>query len=486
MAKSIKANVFFKTLMSIVNIVFPLLTAPYVARVLSMDGYTEYNKAVSMITWFSPFAVFGVYTYGMRTISQIKNDKNAVSKLFSQLFSFNIFTSVIVTVVYLILVLSLPSFKAYKGIYAIISTQFLFICFATDWANEAYESYGFMLVKSFFCRFLYVIAVFLFVKKSNDVFIYVFLSSLSLMLNNLLTFVYSKSKIKFSKFSFKEEFALIKPLFIVFLLVNSNMLYTIFDRFILTWFGDKLLPTYYNISQTIVIAVVNVTSSVLLVSIPRLSYLWANEKKDDYYTLLKRTSDTFMAFHTPSCIGLACISTEIIYYYSGMKYIAASFPFLLFSVRYYLSAFDMILAKQVLLATGNEKVLTRIYYIGGVYNVVIKIVLVLLNKLTPELCIISTATADLLVIALQFRSIKKLEIEFTIFSNTIIKYLITSLLFVPIVIFIKHIIPFDGLKLITLLTIISIIACTIIYAIMLFVTKDEIVFSLINKRKARG
>lgn len=486
MAKSIKANAFFKTLMSIVNILFPLLTAPYVARVLSMDGYTEYNKAVSMITWFSPFAVFGVYTYGMRTISQIKNDKNAVSKLFSQLFSFGVFASVIVTAVYLILVLSLPSFKVYKGMYAIISTQLLFICFATDWANEAYESYGFILVKTFFCRLLYMIVVFLFVKKSDDVFIYVFLSSLSLMLNNALTFAYAKSKIKFSKFSFKEEIALIKPLFIVFLLVNSSMLYTIFDRFVLTWFGDKLLLTYYNVSQTIVMAVVNITSSVLLVSIPRLSYLWANDKKDDYYSLLKKSSDTFMAFNTPCCIGLACISSEVIYYYSGMKYIAASLPFMLFALRYYFSTFDMILAKQVLLATGNEKVLTKNYYIGGVYNVVIKIILVLLNKLTPELCIISTATADLLIIVLQLRSIKQLEIKFTLFSKAIVKYLVTSLLFVPVVIFIKHFIPFDGLKLITLRTLFSIAACTIIYAIMLFVTKDEILFSLINKRKTRG
>lgn len=483
MSKSIKANAFFKTLMSIVNIVFPLITAPYVARVLSMDGYTEYNKAVSMITWFSPFAVFGVYTYGMRTISQIKNDKQAVSKLFSQLFSFSVFTSVSVTVVYLILIFLLSSFQAYKGMYAIISTQLLFICFATDWANEAYESYGFILVKTFFCRLLYVISVFLFVKKANDVFIYVFLASTSVMLNNFLTFAYAKSKIKFLKFSFKEEIGLIKPLFIVFLLVNSSMLYTIFDRFVLTWFGDKLLLTYYNVSQTIVLAVVNVTSSVLLVSIPRLSYLWANDKKDDYYVLLRKSSDTFMAFHTPCCIGLACISSEVIFYYSGMKYIAASVPFLLFSLRYYLSAFDMILAKQVLLATGNEKVLTKIYYIGGVYNVVAKIILVVLNTLTPELCIISTATADILIIILQIRSIKKLEIKFTIFSKTIVKYLVASLLFVPIVLVIKHFIPFEGIKLITLRTAFSIIFCGIVYVLMLFVTKDEILFSLVKRGK---
>lgn len=481
MSKSIKANAFFKTLMSIVNIVFPLLTAPYVARVLSMDGYTEYNKATSMITWFSPFAVFGVYTYGMRTISQIKKDEDAVSRLFTRLFSFSVFTSVLVSAVYLMLILALPSFRNYKGVYAVFTVQLLFVCFATDWANEAFESYGFILVKTFFCRLLYVVAVFFLVRKSDDVFVYVILSSLSLMLNNALTFAYAKSRIKFSGFSFREETALAKPLFIVFLLVNSSMLYTIFDRFVLTWFGDKLLLTYYNVSQTIILAVVNVTSSVLLVSIPRLSYLWANDKKNEYYSLLNKSSDVFMAFHTPCCIGLACMSAEIIFYYSGMKYIAASLPFLLFSLRYYISAFDMILAKQVLLATGNEKVLAKIYYIGGVYNVTAKTVLVLVGRLAPELCIITTAVADLIVIAMEIICIRKFELRFSVFSGAKVKYFIMSLLFVPVVLLIKRLIPFYGLKNIAARTLLSVCSCAVLYVSMLFVTKDPVLYSLVKR-----
>lgn len=485
MSSSIKVNAFFKTLMSIVNIVFPLITAPYVARILSIDGYTEYNKIVSMLSWFSPFAVFGVYTYGMRSISQIKNDKEAVSKLFSQLFSFSVFTSVIVSILYLLLIYFLPSFNNYKGMYAIASTQLLFICFATDWANEAYESYGFILIKTFLCKLLYIIAVFLFVRKPDDAFIYVGLTSLSVIVNNILTFAYAKRIIKFHFFTLKEELNLIKPLFIVFLLVNSSMLYTIFDRFILTWFGDKLLLTYYNISQTIVLSIVNVTSSVLLVSIPRLSFFWANNKKDDYYSLLRKSSDTFLLFHTPCCIGLACISTEVIYFYSGIKYLSAGLPLLIFSIRYYLSAFDMILAKQVLLATGNEKVLTRIYYIGGLYNIIAKLLLVLFKKLTPELCIITTAFADLFVILLQIRSINRINIHFSIFSKSVLKYLITSLGFIPIIAIIKQFLDFDGFKLITFRTLFSIICCSLLYFFMLVITKDPIIIELKKRKKIK-
>ena len=486
MSKSIKANAFFKTLMSIVNIVFPLLTAPYVARILSIDGYTEYNRVMSMHTWFSPFAVFGVYTYGMRTISQIKNDKEAVSKLFSKLFAFSILTSVLVSTIYIVLILCIPSFKTYSTMYIVAVVQLLFICFATDWANEAFENYGFILVKTFICRVLLVVSVFVFVKKEEDAFIYVCLLSISFMLNNLLTFLYAKSKIKFSKFNIKELLELVKPLFIVFLLVNSSMLYTILDRFVLTWFGDKMHLTYYNISQTITVAIMNVTSSIVLVSIPRLSYLWKNDTKENFYHMLTKTSDTFLAFHLPCCIGLACISSEVIFYYSGMKYISATLPFLLFAVRYLISAFDVILSKQVLLATGNERVLTKIYYIGGLYNVFAKMVLVITKTLTPELCIITTAIADIIVIILELLNIKKLKIEFSIFSKLKIKYFISSLSFIPVIIIIKRFIPFDGWKNITLRTVISILVCTMLYALMLFITKDEVLLSIIKRRKVES
>ena len=483
MSKSIKVNAFFKTLMSIVNIVFPLLTAPYVARVLSVDGFTEYNKIVSMMTWFTPFAVFGVYTYGMRTISQIKNDKQAVSALFTKLFCFSIFASIIVVCAYFCIVFFSSSFANYRGIYAVAAIQLLFVCFATDWANEAFENYGFILAKTFCCRVLYLTAVFVFVKNADDVFVYVLLSSLSLVVNNLLTFTFAKSRIPFTKTKIKNIALLSKSLGVVFLLENSSMLYTIFDRFVLTWWGSKLDLTYYNVSQTIVMALTSVTSSVLLVSIPRLSHLWANGKKDEYYDVQQKTSNTFMALQAPCCIGMACLSLEVIFFYSGSNYLPAYLSLLFFASRYCISAFDMILSKQMLLATGNERVLTKIYYLGGIFNILCKTILVISGNLTPELCIITTACSDLLTIILQVINIKKLGIHITILSKKTYKYVLTSLVFVPVIFVVKQLIPYGEVSSIIIRTIVSIIICATIYVLMLMITKDKLVSVVLKKYK---
>jgi O-antigen/teichoic acid export membrane protein len=480
MSKSIKLNVVFKTLLSICNILFPLITAPYVARVLSVDGFTEYNRAVSIISWFSPFAVFGVYTYGMRTISQIKKDIQKVHELFTKLFIISIITSTIVTVIYLLFINIFSSFREYKTVYTIFSLQLFCLFFAIDWLNEAFENYGFILVKSFICRLLYVVAIFIFIKSTNDVLLYTSISSFTILLNNVLTFIYIKRKVIFVHCGLYDIFNLLKSLFVVFLLVNSSMLYTILDRFFLVWFGNKLELTYYSISQVIPHSIITVISSVILVTIPRLSYYWSNKKKESYFELLNTSINMFLLINIPCCIGMACLSYEIIYIYSGEKYILASPVLLLFSIRYLISAFDMILSKQILLATGNENVLTKIYYTGGIFNLILKIVLVLFNILTPALCIVTTACSDLLIIILQCIEVKKLDINVKIMNNSVIYYIIISFIFIPVILIIKSLISETGIQAITIVSLLSTVICSVIYILLLWIKKDKYFLYLVR------
>lgn len=483
MSKSIKLNTFYKTVLNVCNIIFPLLTAPYIARVLSVDGFTECNRVTSVISWFSPFAVFGVYTYGLRTISQVKNNKIEVEKLFSSLFFLSVLFSAITTIAYFLLIYASPFFKDYIGLYIIGSSQLLFTCFANDWMNEASENYGFILVKSFVCKLIYVLSVFSFIKKANDAYLYILFTSISVILNNLLTFAFNKWRFKFRKIDLLKTFKLIKPLFIVFLLVNSSMLYTMLDRFFLTYFTDKMELTFYHISQVLSNSVVQVTSSVIMVSIPRLSYFWGSQKKEAYYDLLKKSSSLFSVLSFPCCMGMAFLSTEIIYLYSGEKYLAGNVVLFAFCIRYLISNFDSIFAKQILLPTNNENSLTKIYYTAGIYNLLAKGILLYFKKLSALTCIVSTTTADILVVILQIIEIKKKNIKNVVFSKDLIIPLLVSVLF-SVVIFIIHqfLIP-ENIKNVILISFLSVSICSILYFAALLATKNKILLSFMRSRK---
>jgi O-antigen/teichoic acid export membrane protein len=486
MAKSVKLNVVFKSVLSICNIVIPLITAPYIARILSIDGFTEYNRIVTIMAWLSPIAVFGVYTYGVRAIAQVKQDMAQVRNLFTRLFLVNVFTCSILCGICIITFYFVPSFNNYRSIYLVSCVQIIAIIFAIEWINEAFENYGFILLKTLICKILYIAAIFLFVRKEDDVLIYVIIASLSVMFNNICSFIYVKVRITFTRVNFSDIWNLTKPLFLIFLLFNSSMLYTLLDRLFLTLFSNKLNLTYYTISQTIPNAIITVTSSIILVTLPRLSSYYANNKKGDYYSLLHNSANIFLLINTPACIGMACLSNEIILLYAGNKYIEASSVLFLFSVRYLISTFDMILSKQVLFVTGNEKILTRIYYVGGGFNIIIKAILIFFDNLTPESCIISTAAADIMVIALQYKEIRNLKIDFQVLNISTIKYILFSLLFIPINSMTKLLFP-DGAYSFLIRLVLMVVSCFFVYTAALFISRDKIFILLlkqiINKNK---
>ena len=109
-----------------------------------------------------------------------------------------------------------------------------------------------------------------------------------------------------------------------------------------------------------------------MVSVPRLSYLWANNDSKNYYDLLQKSSSLFLSLCFPCCIGVAILAPEILYIYAGEKFFSGNMVLFLFAIYNFIGTFDTIYSKQVLLATGNEASLTRIYYTGGILNLIFK------------------------------------------------------------------------------------------------------------------
>ena len=101
MAKNIKVNALASVLVRVFNILFPLITGPYLARILSKEAYGEFNVANSILNLFIPFAAFGIYSYGIRSISRVKNNIKEISKNFTVLFSINLISSLGIGILYI-------------------------------------------------------------------------------------------------------------------------------------------------------------------------------------------------------------------------------------------------------------------------------------------------------------------------------------------------------------------------------------------------
>ena len=98
---NITKNAILKVILNIFNVIIPIITGPYLARTLNVELYGVYNKSLALVGFLLPFAGFGIYNYGIREISKVKNDKKKLSSLFTILFSVGCISSLVVLIFYI-------------------------------------------------------------------------------------------------------------------------------------------------------------------------------------------------------------------------------------------------------------------------------------------------------------------------------------------------------------------------------------------------
>ena len=476
MAKNIKVNALASILVRVFNILFPLITGPYLARILSKEAYGEFNAANSILNLFIPFAAFGIYSYGIRSISRVKNNMKEISKNFTVLFSINVISSLSIGILYIIYMLVNVNSNMYM-LYIALSIQ-IFTQFVTiEWMNEAFENYGFILFKTLFIRVLMLVSIFAFVRKADDIVNYAFILSITNLINYLISFYYIKKKVKFAKIELKDILIHIKPLIGMLLLANSYMLYTALDRAVLSLLDAKISVSYY----TFALSIAQLITSVV-------SYYYGNGDEKNYTDLLNQVAKTFLFLVIPMGIGLSCVSDEVMLIYAGEKYLEAGFILKLFSLRIVMWALDQLLANQVLFVRGYEKNITTFYFIGGFMNLFLNIILFKLKVVQPEYFVYTTLFSEIIVLIIQvYFIIKKNIISINGILKSYVKYVLCSIPFFEITFAINHILKYSlTLNVQFLIRVFAIIvSCVLYYFIIMYVTKDKILFITIDGIKSK-
>lgn len=270
-------NTIYKSILSMVNIVVPLIIGPYIMRLLDVQLYGLYNRVFADFQMFLAFAGFGVYTLGIREVSKARNDKAKVSKLFTNLFILSLLSNILVLIIYIIYSL-LNSNGLARTLYLIMTIQIFANIIYVEFVNEALENYKFITIKSIIIKLIYFLVILLAVKKPNDIVIYAVIVSLTVFLNNIVSFIYAKSKIKFdfSELEFKKY---LKPLTAIIIITNVDLLYSQLDRVMLGKYVNDVSVTIYYTAFYLVSTLASIPYAIINVSIPRLSYLIKNEGK---------------------------------------------------------------------------------------------------------------------------------------------------------------------------------------------------------------
>ncbi|QDR73523.1 flippase [Limosilactobacillus reuteri] len=374
--KSLGINAILNGLQSILNLLFPLITFPYVSRVLSVNGMGIYNFSNTYIGYFLLLAGLGINTYAVREGTKYRDNKQRISEFASQIFSINICSTLLA---YILLVISLILFKRlniYSVCILIFSIQILFTTLGINWLYIIYEDYAYITVRNIIFKIFSIILLFIFVRKPNDFLVYAGITVLASVGSNILNFFHAKS---FINLNFTLKFSIwkhLKPILIIFASAVGVSIYLYSDNTILGLIKGDYAVGLYSVATKIYKISEDVLSAVLTVTIPRLSMLYGKKMYEKYSKLLAKLFNLLLIFSLPATVGLAMLSKNIILIIAGEKYLQSSKALSIISCAIIFSLFNWIISDCILLPAKRENKLFITTFVTAIFNIIINMLLI--------------------------------------------------------------------------------------------------------------
>ena len=165
-------NIIMGAILKVSQVLFPLITFPYVSRVLLADGVGRVNFAQSVVNLFSTLAMLGIPVYGIKACARVRDDKVKLATTVKEILIINSFSLVIAYVILVVCVAFIDRFKTDMILFAVMSTTIAFTAFGVEWFYQSIEQYDYITVRSIASKLLSVVVMFAFVNESDDVIQY--------------------------------------------------------------------------------------------------------------------------------------------------------------------------------------------------------------------------------------------------------------------------------------------------------------------------
>lgn len=318
--KSVAGNAILNAIRNSIFVIYPLITYPYVTRVLGVENLGKVTYSQSIEGYFALVAALGITTYAVREGALVREDKKKLQSLVSELFTTNMITTIIAYVLLFLVLFLVPQFKDYRSLILLLSIAIIFTTVGVDWINNVFEDFYYITIRSIVIQIAVIALLFIFVKDENDYYIYAFLTILSTCLISASNFFHVRKYCKL-RITRKPKFiSHVKEMLIFF---ANNLAIQIFVNVDMTMLGLYTSDFYTGI-YAVAVKIYNVikvmVAAVFTVCIPRLTSYWNSDKKDMYKTLLQSVTDVCTLLVFPAVVGLICLARPIVLIISGQEF----------------------------------------------------------------------------------------------------------------------------------------------------------------------
>ena len=418
---NIKVNTILNMIKTITSVLFPLVTFPYVSRVLQPDSIGKINFSNSNVCYFSLLATLGIMTYAIRECSIVREKRNELEKTASQIFSINIFSMILSYILLFICLAAVPKLHDYRLLIAVQSLTIICDILGTEWLFMSIENYKYITIRTISFQFISLILTFLFVRSQEDYFIYALITVFSASGSNIVNFFYRK---KICKIKFTLDLNLKKhmpPIILLFAMLITQSILNNIDVTMLGFIKGDYEVGLYTTAMKVINVLNQLTSSMFWVFVPQLTLAFSEKNYYNINSLLKKATGFISLLVFPISAGVILLSSEMIYLVGGREYKPASFCLSLLAISMVFSNVNSISGNMILLASKRDKQFAAACCAAMLVNIILNYVLIPYYGIygAAFATIISSITIDIVSFFKWDRNINAMELLKTTISPVV-------------------------------------------------------------------
>lgn len=459
---SIKKNFSYNIIYQILILILPLITAPYVSRVIGAEGTGVYSYTSSVVQYFILFAMLGLNNYGNRTIAKCRDNKEELSKKFSSIYTFQLITSTLMIILYIIYICFFNNRYLEASLIQLI--YLISACFDVNWLFFGLEKFKLTVTRNTIIKVLSAASIFIFVKSKDDLMLYITLMTGAHLLSQISLWPFLRKEVKYIKPKMKDVMSHLKPNLILFIPVIAVSIYKIMDKIMLGNMATIKDVGYYEYAEKIINIPLGIVTALGTVMLPRISNLVANNEKEKIKFYIDKSMEFVLFLSIAICFGLIVVAPEFMPIFLGDEFIQTGYIVQILGISIIFISWANVIRTQYLIPNEKDKSYIVSVIVGAIVNLIINMILI--SKYNTIGAAIGTICAEISVAVYQTIIVRK-ELDFKQYFKYILQFTINGIVMYAIIINLRHIIHNSYLLIISQILIGAIVYMLLNYKIIM-------------------
>ena len=396
---SVKKNFVMNIILTASSFLFPLITFPYISRILLPAGTGKVSFATSLISYFNMFAQLGIPTYGICACARVRDNREELTRTAHELLLINLVMSAFSYAALIIGILFISRLREERTLYIIISLTILLSAIGMEWLYKAVEQYSYITIRSILFKFAALAVMFLLVHQQSDYVIYGGITILAASASNIMNLINVHKYIEIKPVGQYRPLRHMKAVTVFFAMACATTIYTNLDTVMLGFMATDMDVGYYNAAVKIKTILVSIVTSLGTVLLPRASYYVEQGRMDEFIRITRKSLSFVFLTASPLMLYFILFARQGIYFLSGTAYENSVIPMQIIMPTLLLIGITNVLGIQILVPTGREKMVLHSEIAGAVTDCILNFLLI--PRMASAGAAIGTLVAEFVVFVVQ-------------------------------------------------------------------------------------